>query len=200
MPAIKLKITKPGYESFNGFIRSFEFKNGVSVEPIDVRTALRIGAAIPVVDEHGNQVSPLTYRPEQHLANTAAPVLKSLQQQASEPQSPVDLQKSEGSKANETVAENGPEREYTREELEKIADAKGINGLREIGEKLGVKGRAVAELIEKILQAQIDRKATASAPIKLASEVNSAEQPKAEEPKAEEVKVEGVLAGQKTAE
>ena len=40
-----------------------------------------------------------------------------------------------------------------QEMLEKVADAKGINGLREIAEPLGLKGRSIPDLIKQILAA-----------------------------------------------
>jgi len=44
--------------------------------------------------------------------------------------------------------------EYTKEELQKIADDKGLKGLRVIGNKLGIKFRGVKEAIKEILGAQ----------------------------------------------
>jgi hypothetical protein len=43
---------------------------------------------------------------------------------------------------------------WTREELEVIADAKGIAGLREVADPLNVKSNAIPSLIDKIIQAQ----------------------------------------------
>jgi hypothetical protein len=43
---------------------------------------------------------------------------------------------------------------YERAHLERIAETQGVAGLRLIGVKFGVKGRAKAELIEEILAAQ----------------------------------------------
>jgi hypothetical protein len=43
---------------------------------------------------------------------------------------------------------------WTREELEVVADAKGIAGLREIADPLNVKSNAIPSLIDKIIQAQ----------------------------------------------
>lgn len=43
---------------------------------------------------------------------------------------------------------------YTREELELIADDKGIGGLRDIGDKLDAKSNSIEGLIDKILTAQ----------------------------------------------
>lgn len=43
---------------------------------------------------------------------------------------------------------------YTREALEAIADKRGLKGLREIGEELGIKGKSIPELIDRILKGQ----------------------------------------------
>lgn len=43
---------------------------------------------------------------------------------------------------------------YTREELEKIADEKGIKGLREIADPLGLKSNSIVPLIDSILEKQ----------------------------------------------
>lgn len=43
---------------------------------------------------------------------------------------------------------------HTRETLEAIADKSGLRGLREIGEKVGVKGKSIPELIKNILNKQ----------------------------------------------
>ncbi len=44
--------------------------------------------------------------------------------------------------------------EYTKEGLQKIADNKGLKGLRVIGSKLGIKFRGVKEAIREIMGAQ----------------------------------------------
>jgi hypothetical protein len=57
--------------------------------------------------------------------------------------------------ANEAKLNPEPEvRRYTREELEEIADRDGIKGLREIGDKINVKGVAITTLITDILHRQ----------------------------------------------
>ena len=43
---------------------------------------------------------------------------------------------------------------YTREELEKIADEKGIKGIREIADPLGLKSNSIVPLIDAILEKQ----------------------------------------------
>lgn len=46
---------------------------------------------------------------------------------------------------------NAKTSKYSREDLEAIADTKGIAGLRAIADEFGVKGRSVSDLIEAIL-------------------------------------------------
>lgn len=43
---------------------------------------------------------------------------------------------------------------WTREELSRIGNEGGINGLREIATPMGIKGRGVEELIDEILAGQ----------------------------------------------
>lgn len=53
------------------------------------------------------------------------------------------------------IIDEEPEKElYTKEILLNIASAKGISGLREIGDKFGVKFRSIDEGISEILEAQ----------------------------------------------
>lgn len=56
----------------------------------------------------------------------------------------------------EIIEKQKPSRKggYTFENLSELADKGGIKPLREIGEKFGVKGKAISELIREILEAQ----------------------------------------------
>lgn len=44
---------------------------------------------------------------------------------------------------------------YTREQLEQIADEKGMAGLRRVADEFGIKGKSIPGLIEAILQKQL---------------------------------------------
>ena len=57
-----------------------------------------------------------------------------------------------------------PAKSWTQEELSAIADEKGIKGLREIGDDLGLKGTGIADLIAKIVEATKGVAAVESAP------------------------------------
>ena len=54
-------------------------------------------------------------------------------------------------------AENIEEKvvKYTREQLEQVADEKGMAGLRRIADEFGLKGKSIPGLIEAILQKQL---------------------------------------------
>ena len=70
-----------------------------------------------------------------------------------------DLEKSLGDDEDEDTSGDEEIESYTKEQLEAIADEKGIAGLREIGDANKVKSNSIESLIEKILHAQKVREA-----------------------------------------
>ena len=56
---------------------------------------------------------------------------------------------------HEPGEEHDDPRVWTLSELEAIADAEGISGLREVGEIVEVKGRSIGDLIQNILSKQM---------------------------------------------
>ncbi len=157
MQKVKVFLKQPGYEVFNGHMRGHIFKDGVSVDEIPARDAVRIGAGIYAEDENGVQISPTTFVFAANLNNTSAPMLNEAESQenAADITNP-DITLSSGTSTVQATNFT----EMTRAELESIADVQGINGLREMGEKFGVKGKAVSELIDKIMAAQSALKAS----------------------------------------
>jgi hypothetical protein len=74
---------------------------------------------------------------------------------AADPGSPGEgTQGAEGAPAEGGEATSTAQTTYTREELEKIADEKGIKGLREIADPLGLKSNSIVPLIDSILEKQ----------------------------------------------
>ena len=55
---IKVQITQPGMQTYNGYIRGTRFINGMSVEPMAIRDAMRLGASCLVHDLDGNAINP----------------------------------------------------------------------------------------------------------------------------------------------
>jgi hypothetical protein len=144
------------------------FKNGVSVQPLTARQIARIGSTTKLVnDETGEQVGPSVIHRTLQASDMVVPTpLKNKSQ--SDAQFEFDREKlaAEEEARKEAEAKALAEAQakaveqvenavvYTRAELEAIAGNDGIDGLREIAKPLGVKGRAISELVNEILAAQ----------------------------------------------
>lgn len=122
---MKLRLIQKGYENFNGLLGVTEFKDGVSVNDVPPREATNIGMSIKT--EWEDKTDP---NPAQNLLN--------------------HMHTKAGEQA-EAPAASATAGEHTQESLETIADEKGIKGLREIAEPLGIKGTSIKELISEIL-------------------------------------------------
>lgn len=143
MKAQRIRITEPGWETFTSHLGGVEFVNGLSVESVAPSVINQLGSVLRIeaVDDgiQGGQA--------QVLINThanAAPVVQELERQSQE-----ELDKATAAPSKPKPVVVVTER-YTRSQLEKIADEKGIAGLRDIASKLNLKGRGIAELIEEI--------------------------------------------------
>ena len=141
MKAQRLKITERGWETFSDYLAGIKFENGLSVDPVAPAIANQIGSALRVeaVDD-GAQVGNGAVMKNVH--HQRAKVVKALTDHTPET---VNPEQAKAAQVTET---------YTREQLEETADKDGIGGLRAIGEKYGVKGRGIVELITEILKAQ----------------------------------------------
>lgn len=166
---MKVRIVSKGWENFTGSL-GFQamFRNGVSVEDLNQRQIARIASSLRVVNaDTGEQVGPAVTA--QSLYNKTMPVarpVKTLEQAKSEQaesREQLAAAAEEQAKADKaSLAEAKAKAEaavedivvYSRQELEAIAANEGIGGLREISEPLGVKGRAITELVNEILKAQ----------------------------------------------
>lgn len=136
----KVRLLQAGYEHFTGQYGPNSFTNGVSDEPLLPIHAHFIGAAIAAEYEDGTPINPaLNYS----LAVDMKPA--DAEQVAQERAAIAAEHEKKVARAAVT---------YTREQLEEIADKRGIKGLREIGDDLGVKANSVADLIAGILKAQ----------------------------------------------
>ena len=142
----------------------------MSVEKIPVRMALLLGASCLCEDEKGVTLNPNTYKFDQ-IGEVSADdfpsvrvILKSDVDAAAieemieeggpalsdEPMPPVD----DAVGFTEPGDEFADPKVWSLSELEAIADAEGISGLREVGEILDVKGRSIDDLIQTILKKQ----------------------------------------------
>lgn len=167
---MKVRLAAKGWETFTGsFGFQAEFKNGVSVGDLSPRQVARIASTTRVVDaETGEQVGPSVIALAVHSATMpAAPTVKTkvdtdreeeidrarlLKEQAER-----EAQQAAALAEAEAKAERQEDKDiivYSRQELEAIGANAGISGLREIATPLGVKGRAISELVTEILAAQ----------------------------------------------
>lgn len=168
---MKVRITSAGWDKFSGnFGFQTPFKNGVSVNDLDARQIARIGSSVRIVNaETGEQVGPaqIALMLQAKTMTVAAPA-KTLDvvkvDQAREraaldaaEKTRVAAEKEALAAAAAKAAEDRAADEiviYTRAELEAIGANDGIQGLREIAQPLGVKGRGIKELVDEILKAQ----------------------------------------------
>lgn len=158
---MKIKIIEAGYEGFTGQLGIYEFENGITVDDVGRGDAAALGAMLSVVDAETG-LNPSETQRMINMAGVPAPVETS------------------GIVAQTAATST----DLTRADLEAIADASGIKGIREIAEVLSIKGNAISELIDKILAAQDTRIAAAAEAVKLAA-VAEVQKPGSETAKAE---------------
>lgn len=173
----KVRLKNPVYATFSSYMGVTKFKDGVSEGDVSENEIRILGSitAIEVIDDDGNVFDGGPAQIIIDMRNAPAPVEKKLKPvgeadtreeitpgpvevKAVEPENDEVKEAEEELEAEieEMTAEIEEEAEtvYSREELEAIADEKGIAGLREIGNTLGVKSNSIEDLIKKILDKQ----------------------------------------------
>lgn len=131
----KLRLIGRGFENYTGAIGVVNFVDGLSTTTPHQMDVNRLTCTIGARWDDGSP-SGVGERYEA-MRNVGAPTDEQVKAAAAKVQ---EVQKQE-------VGQR-----YTAQELAAIADAKGIAGLREVGETLGVKGKSIKELIEGILK------------------------------------------------
>lgn len=139
MKAQRLKITEAGMTTFSDYYCGVKFTNGLSDEAVAPSVAAQIGCFIRIEGcDDDAQVGTATDL--KNLSTVKAEVVTPLAETTPETIAPEEV----------VVVRT----RWTRESLEKVADEKGISGLREIATSYGVRGRGIVELITEILAAQ----------------------------------------------
>lgn len=149
---MKIRLKEKGFENYTGQMGAILFKNGVSVRDVLEIDKRRLAGVMYVVDENGVQVST-----KQDASGAVAVVGRETKEQApvvervggDDSEMPV-FTHPEKKKTKEEPKKVVPETRYTIADLEAIADEKGINGLREIANPLGIKATSIRKLIEEI--------------------------------------------------
>ena len=142
---MKLRLTAPGWESYTGQMGVINFVDGVSesdVLPID---AVRVAGVIGAEWDDGSPANVgQLYLDNMHTEAKTSEEAR----QANDPDEAKTIDPNEAKSKAELLGVS-----YTEDELAKIADEKGIAGLREIAEPLGIKGNSIAGLIAAIFKA-----------------------------------------------
>lgn len=148
MRAQRIKITEPGWGGYTGWMGAVYFHDGVSVDLVAPIHMARVGALVRCegLDDREQTGAGAVHA---NLPDVEAQVREELPR-ADE----SDLQAELEGKVEVTPTPAAPATVYTAESLAAVADEKGIAGLREIAEPMGVKGRGINELIAEILAHQ----------------------------------------------
>lgn len=143
---MKLRLTQGGFENYTGQMGVVWFENGLSTTDVLPIDGIRISAAIGATWEDGTASNV----GDMYLNNMDVPAhvgVGTINTMSIEPEAPAPQQGEVNVIAPSTV--------YTEEMLAKIADEKGIAGIREVGDQFGVKGTSIVGLIAAILKAQV---------------------------------------------
>jgi hypothetical protein len=155
----RIRIVQPGWIGYTGEIGSVVFEDGVSVNVVAPVFIDRIGAEIQVVDADTGELQGAQVR---MIESRCIPLNSMDQLQRTASIEEVAKPNDEPPIIKETEE---PEEKivWTDEQLMAVADDKGINGLREIGNPIGAKGRSIPELISNILKCQDELRLQAEA-------------------------------------
>ena len=152
MAIYKVKITAKGWEGFNGNFCSHDFVGGVSVDALPRLIIDRVAAIIQceLIDDTGADAGQAGATARLvSLTDVTVPILDPLRvmtEAEAEAERQQAIATALSAPSNVTI--------YTKDQLEVIASKEGINGLRAIGDKWGVKGRSINQVAFEILRAQ----------------------------------------------
>lgn len=150
---MKVRLTQAGFETYNGQMGVIFFENGLSLDDVSRMDAVRIAAVMSAEWEDGSNLSPTQSLLDN--VHNAAPVVTESADESAEPKAettpPLSTEAVEEQASPVQAAEAAVR--YTEAQLETIADEQGIAGLRAICDPLGIKGRAISELIQELIGA-----------------------------------------------
>lgn len=137
---MKLRLTQAGFENYTGQMGVVWFENGLSTTDVKTIDGIRISAAIGAEWEDGS------------AANVGDMYLNNMDV-------PAHVGMADGQVQDAVAPQEAPQAPaagviYSESDLAKVADEKGIAGLREIGDPIGAKGTSIVGLIAEILKKQ----------------------------------------------
>lgn len=147
----KVKLTGPYAGKTGVLFGRFPFVDGVSVNKlhfIEAQLLATEARGLVMLDDDGAELGPVVPGAMPMAISDTTPVVTL--RKAEDAVGKIDVVKEDNGEITHSVVETAaiPDRAG----LEKIADKKGIAGLREIAETLGVRGKSIPELINKILE------------------------------------------------
>lgn len=159
-----LRITEKGFENYDGLLGEIHFKGGVSIENISRADARRLASIMGIVENETGRNPSET----QEMVETRNMTVDEMAEYRSvDPQPPKDFQFSgQGEEIVATVLQaEKPTLNYNfmQEDLEKIADATGIEGLREFAAPYDVRGASIVAIIKTLMAVQKRKASEASA-------------------------------------
>lgn len=145
---VKLVGPTAGFTGLMFGMPEFEFKDGISVKPLHFIAAQRLAMearGLVYLDEQGNEVGEVVAGSMPLAELSHEPVVTLRKEEEAQEVGTVEVT---DQKTGEPSVYQIPD----RAELEAIADKSGLAGLREIGDKVGVRGKTIPALIDKLLE------------------------------------------------
>lgn len=150
---MRIRLTQPGFATYSGQMGVMTFTDGLSDHDVRPQDAIRMAAVMQCEWEDGRPANvaqaildhahtPASIEVKNELNGDAA--IRQQQAEANGTTTPAEV------RLDDLAA---PGTLYTSAELEAIADAEGIKGLRKIAGPLGIKGNSINELIREIVSA-----------------------------------------------
>lgn len=143
----RLKIIDRTYANHTGQLGPIKFVNGTAVNKVRRPSAIAFNSGLRsiIVDDNGKTIQEF----KNGMLALTGDEMRVRRQPNMKRESDLDV----AADAPVNNAEPGKSvKAYTREYLEQVADKSGLKGLREIAEKMNVRGKSIPQLIVRILE------------------------------------------------
>lgn len=148
-----IKITETAFDTYTGEMCDIDFVDGLSTRPLTENEVGKISSVLRVELIPSDIVTS-----DDPVTSDTSDTLGEVGDTTTDGE--ITTETTDGETTTETtdedikkVADNSVFK-YTRQELEALADAQGISGLREVANQYGIKGKTINDIMEKLLQVQ----------------------------------------------
>lgn len=142
----KLKIIEKGFENYNGKLGDVDFVDGVSEYHVSHADARRLSSIMAMIDADSGANPSIT----QDMVNERSLTVSEMELARSNSMR-ADGKPNEPEPPKPTRVKDNLDYSYTQTQLEKLADAEGIKGLRAFAEKYDVRGASIQTIIESLI-------------------------------------------------